>query len=177
MREGLLAEFTEPEQLIAAMRAMREHGYQQMDAYTPYPLPETEHALGIRRSRLPVLVFVLALSAAAGAYTLQWYLNAYLYPIDVGGRPPHMPLPYMIITFEMGILFAALTSFFGVLAYAGATRLWDPVFEVEGFERATIDRFFLEIDRRDPLFDAGDTAETLQELGPVRVVHFGRSKP
>lgn len=177
MREGLLAEFTAPEELVAAMDAMRERGYRHVDAYTPYPLPEAEHALGIPRSRLPVLVFALGISAAAGAYALQWYLNAYLYPMDVGGRPPHMPLPYMIITFEMGILFAALTAFFGVLACAGATRLWDPVFEVPGFERATIDRFFLEIDRRDPLYDDRGTSEHLQELGALRVVHFGRSKP
>jgi hypothetical protein len=177
MREGLLAEFTEPGQLVAAMHAMREHGYQHLDAYTPYPLPETELAAGLRRSRLPVLVFVIAISAAAGAYSLQWYLNAYLYPIDVGGRPPHMPLPYLIITFEMGILFAALTAFFGVLAYARATRLWDPVFEVVGFERASIDRFFLEVDRRDPLFDDSGTTAHLQELGALRVIHFGRSEP
>lgn len=177
MREGLLAEFTEPEQLVAAVHAMREHGYQHLDAYTPYPLPETEHALGLRRSRLPVLVFFMAMAAAAGAYALQWYLNGYLYPIDAGGRPPHMPLAYMIITFEMGILFAGLTAFFGVLVYARATQLWDPVFEVAGFERATIDRFFLEVDRRDPLFDDSDTTEHLQELAPLRVVHFGRREP
>lgn len=177
MREGLLAEFTGPEQLVAALRAMRERGYQRLDAYTPYPLPETEHALGVRRSRLPVLVFVMAMGAAGGAYALQWFLNGYLYPIDVGGRPPHMPLAYMIITFEMGILFAGLTAFFGVLAFARATQLWDPVFEVAGFERASIDRFFLEVDRRDPLFDDSATTEHLQELGPVRVVHFGRRAP
>lgn len=173
-RAGLLAEFTGPGALVAAAHGMHARGYRQLDAYTPYPVAEAEEALALRRSRLPVLVFVMGMAGAAGAYFLQWYLNAYLYPLDVGGRPPHMPLPFLIITFEMGILVAAFTGFFGVLVRAGATRLWDPVFEVEGFERASIDRFFLEVDTRDPLFDERGTARELEELGALRVTRFGR---
>jgi hypothetical protein len=174
MREGLVAELAGPEQLVAAIRALHERGHRHLDAYTPYPLPEAEEALALGRSRLPMLVCVIGLAAAAGAYGLQWYLNAYLYPLDVGGRPPHMPLPFIPITFEMGVLFAALTAFFGVLAYAGATRLWDPVFEVKNFDRATIDRFFLEIGSRDPLFDERTLTEELQALGALHVARFGR---
>lgn len=173
-RAGLLAEFTEPGAMVTAARRMHERGYRQLDAYTPYPLAEAEEALALRRSRLPVLVFVMGMAGAAGAYFLQWFLDGYLYPLDVGNRPPHMPLAFMIITFEMGILVAAFTGFFGVLVRAGATRLWDPVFEVEGFERASIDRFFLEVDTRDPLFDERGTAQQLEELGALRVAAFGR---
>lgn len=176
MREGLLAEFARPEQLVAALRALRERGYRRLDAYTPYPLSDAELAVTPGRSRLPVLVFLAGMAAAAGAYSLQWFLNAYLYPLDAGGRPPHMPVAYMIITFEMGVLFAGFTAFLGVLAAAGATRLWDPVFEVEGFERASIDRFFLEVERGDAHFDEHDTAAALHELGALRVTHFGRSE-
>jgi hypothetical protein len=177
MREGLLAELTSPEQLVAALRALRERGYRRLDAYTPYPLSEAELAVEPRRSRLPVLVFLGGMAAAAGAYSLQWFLNAYLYPLDVGGRPPHMPLAYMIITFEMGILFAGFTAFLGALAAAGATRLWDPVFEVEGFERAAIDRFFLEVEHTDVHFDESRTTAELMELGALRVTRFGRREP
>lgn len=180
MREGLLAEFARPEQLVAALRAVRERGYRRIDAYTPYPVSEAELAVVPGRSRLPVIVFVVGMAAAAGAYGLQWFLDAYLYPLDVGGRPPHMPLAFLIITFEMGVLFAGFAAFFGVLATAGATRLWDPVFEVEGFERASIDRFFLEIERGDPRFDEDhvtELTERLEELGALRVVRFGRRNP
>ena len=177
MREGLLAEFARPEQLVAALRAVHERGYRRIDAYTPYPLSDAELAVTPSRSRLPVLVFLAGMAAAAGAYSLQWFLNAYLYPLDVGGRPPHMPLAYMIITFEMGILFAGFTAFLGVLVAAGATRLWDPVFEVEGFERASIDRFFLEVERTDARFDEQTTTAELLELGALRVARFGRREP
>jgi hypothetical protein len=174
MREGLIAEFESASALIAASREMVARGYRRMDSYAPYPLPEAERALGMRRSRLPLAVFAVGISAAAGAFGLQWLLNGYLYPLDVGSRPPFMPLPAVIITFEMGVLFAGFTAFLGVLALARATRLWDPVFEVAGFERASIDRFFLAVDARDTLFDEGETGRRLTELGAVRVSRLGR---
>lgn len=174
MREGLLAEFTRPEQLVTALRAMRERGYHRIDAYTPYPVSDAEEAVRPGRSRLPMIVFMAGMAAAAGAYWLQWFLDGYLYPLDVGNRPPHMPLAYLIITFEMGVLFAGIAAVVAMLAFAGATRLWDPVFEVEGFERASIDRFFLELDRSDPRFDERQATAELHELGALRVSHFGR---
>jgi hypothetical protein len=177
MREGLLAEFTRPEQLVSALHAMRERGYRHMDAYTPYPVSEAEQAVQPGRSRLPVVVFLAGMAAAAGAYWLQWFLNGYLYPLDVGNRPPHMPLAYLIITFEMGVLFAGFAAVVSMLALAGATRLWDPVFEVDGFERASIDRFFLELDRSDPRFDERQAMAELHELGALRVSPFGRRAP
>lgn len=176
MRSGLLAEFTGSEELVSALRAMHASGYRRMNAYSPFPLPEAEPAMGMRRSRLPLVICFVGLTAAAGAYGLQYLVTAYLYPLDVGGRPPHMPLPYVIITFEMGVLFAGLTAFFGVLVLARATRLWDPVFEVDGFERASIDRFFLEVDARDTLFDIDATARRLTTLGAVQVTPFGGRK-
>jgi hypothetical protein len=174
MREGLLAEFTEPEALVAAIRAMRDKGYHQLDAYTPYPVEQAEEALRVRRTRLPIFIFVVGISAAGGAYFLQWFLTAYLYPLNVGGRPPHMPLAYVLITFEMGVLFAAFAAFFGLLFRARLVRLWHPVFEVEGFERASIDRFWLAVGADDSLFDGDKTVRELDELGALRVVPFGR---
>lgn len=177
MREGILAEFTRPEQLVAALHAVRARGYRRLDAYTPYPVSEVELLVVRGRSRLPVLVFLVGMAAAAGAYWLQWFLDAYLYPLDVGGRPPHLPLAFLIITFEMGVLFGSFAAFLGALWLAGGGRLWDPVFDVEGFERASIDRFFLELDRRDPLYDEREAMAQLDELGALRVVRFGRREP
>ncbi|ACY15240.1 DUF3341 domain-containing protein [Haliangium ochraceum] len=173
MREGLLAEFATAEALLDALRAVHGRGYRRIDAYAPFPLPAAEPLLVPHRSRLPLIIGAVGLAAAAGAYGLQWLLSVYLYPIDVGARPLHMPLPFLLISFEMGVLFAALSAFFGVLVVAGATRLWHPVFEVEGFERASIDRFFLEIDAGDPLFDERDTAAQLADTGALRVVRVG----
>lgn len=177
MRRGFVAEFTEPAQLVQAIRAMRGKGYCRLDAYTPYPSSEVEEALALQRPRLPWAIFFIGIGGAGFAYFLQWYLVAYLYPLNVGGRPPHFPMAFVPITFEMGVLAAAFTAFIGVLVRARVLRLWDPVFEVDGFERATIDRFWLEVEAGDPRFREQDTPRELEELGALRVARFGREEP
>ena len=147
--------------LAGAIRLVRERGATYVEAYTPYPVPEVEEALGallpfdrsvrLGPSRLSAAVLVVGLAAAAGTYGLQWLLDAYLYPVDVGGRPPHFPLAFVPITFEMGVLFASLTAFVGVLAGGRLLRLWDPSREVHGIESATGTGFWLEVDGVDEL--------------------------
>lgn len=169
-RDGILAEFDTVEGLVAAIEGMRGHGYRRLDAFTPFPIHEVEHALHLRRSRLPYVIFCVGALAAAGAYFLQWYLNAYLYPLNVGGRPPHFPLAYLIITFEMGVLFAGFTAFFGVLGLGRLFKLWDPVFEIDGFEGVTDDRYWLQVSARDPHFVERTTSGHLSALRPLRVL-------
>jgi len=139
-------ELPDATRLARAIRLVRERGATYVEAYTPYPVPEVEEALGARPSRLSVAVLVIGLGAAATTYGLQWLLNAYLYPIDVGGRPAHFPLSYVPITFEMGVLFASLTAFVSVLVGGRLVRLWDPSRDVGGIESATGTGFWLEVD-------------------------------
>lgn len=170
MANPVFAEYADPDALIRAIRTLREQGYSRLDAHTPYPIEDVRRALGKRRSRLPVMIFVVGMLAAGGAYALQWYLVAYLYPLDVGGRPPHMPLAFVIITFEMGILFSAFAAFFGVLYKARLLRLWDPVFELEGFGDTSIDRHWVRVSESDPEFSTDGTTELLASTGALRVL-------
>ena len=76
--------------------------------------------------------------------------DAFLYPLNVGGRPPHFPLAFVIITFEMGVLFASFGAFFGTLGLGRLVRLTDEVQATPGFESATQDRFWVEVSLADP---------------------------
>jgi hypothetical protein len=118
---------------------------------------------------LPWVIFVAWLIGAAGAYGLQWLLNAYLYPLNVGSRPPHHPLAFVPITFEMGILLAGFTALTGVLIVGGLVRLWQPIFDTPGFASATRDGFWLELSERDPHFDPARTRSELEATRPRRI--------
>lgn len=169
-KSALLIEFDGPEPLARAARQLRERGHTDLDAYVPYSTEAVREALGVRRSRLPVAVFCAALFGAGAAYWLEWYTTAYLYPLDVGGRPPHMPLAFVPISFEMGVLAAAATAFFGVLVLAKLVKLWDPVFEAPGFDTAMVDRFWLRVDGPRGTLDEAAIRAELEPLGPLRHV-------
>jgi hypothetical protein len=164
-----LAEFETADQMIAAVKKLRGQGYQTLDMYTPYPIHGSDEMLGLKRSPVSKIVFAAGMAGAGGAYALQWLLNAFLYPLNVGGRPPHSGPAFIIVTFEMGVLFAAVTAFSVVFALGGLPALWHPVFEIDGFERASIDRFWISVDTNDEKYSA-ETKSHLEATNPLRTV-------
>lgn len=169
LHAGVFAEFRTAEEMLEAVARLRESGYHQLETYSPYAVPGAEERLGLPRSRLPWLIFAGGIVGALLAYGIQWYANARDYPQNAGGRPPHAVPAFIFIAFEGTVLLAALTAFFGVLAALRLPRPWHPVFEIEGFERASIDRFWVGIDAADPRFDPVDSARRLEALGALRV--------
>jgi hypothetical protein len=168
MADRILAEYEHEDAMGEAIRRLRDKGYRRLDGYLPFPVRELEEALA-PPSRLPYLIFFFGMLAAGTAYALQWLLVGYLYPLVVGGRPPSFPLVFVIITFEMGVLFASLTAFIGVLWRGRLVRLTDDVQGTPGFDSATRDRFWLEISAADPVFDPERTRADLAETGALRI--------
>lgn len=173
MNRGLLAEFSSAGALVEGVRSLRRSGYREIDAFSPYPLEEVEAALGLGRSRIPMAVLIAGIAGGVLAYFIQWWTNAVDYPLNVGGFPPHSPPTSIPITFETTVLFASFAAFLGVFAASRLPRLWDPVFEIEGFERAMVDRFFVAIDAADESFDAERSTAHLLALDPLRVIALG----
>ncbi len=171
MPERIFAEFAEPERLAAATRELTRRGFTELEAHTPYSTRAVRDALGRPRSRLAYAIGAGGFLGAGLAYLLQVWIAAEDYPLNVGGRPPHMPLAFVPIAFEMGVLSAAFTAFFGVLLLGRLVKLHDPVFDVVGFESVSVDGFWLAMSR--PATGAMSEAElesTLRELGAQRVV-------
>jgi hypothetical protein len=164
---GLLAEFTEHEQLLEAARRAYAAGYHRMDAFSPFPVEELAEALGHDYSPVPLFTLLGGMAGGLGGYFMEWYSMARLYPLNVGGRPHNSWPNFIPITFELTILIAALSAFVSVLILARLPQPHHPVFNVPEFQRASIDRFFLCIEVEDPLFERDGTARFLQSLKPV----------
>jgi Protein of unknown function (DUF3341) len=166
---GLLAEFESPTELTLAARRAYEDGYRRMDAYSPFPIEEVSEAIGYGHSRVPLVVLVGGLLGGIGAYLMQYWISALNYPINVGGRPLNSWPAFIVVTFELTILGAALFAIFGMLALNGLPMPYHPVFNVERFAFASKDRFFLCIEATDPRFDRRATEQFLLSLGPKQV--------
>lgn len=166
---GLMAEFSDHEQLVEAAKLARERGYRCMDAYTPFPVENLPEALGHNRTPVPLIVLLGGIAGATGGYFMEWYSMAVDYPLNIGGRPLNSWPAYIPITFELMVLCAAISAIIGMLVLNRLPRLHHPIFNVPGFERASTDRFFLCIEARDPKFDANGTRTFLEGLGPAKV--------
>ena len=166
---GLMAEFDSPVALVHAAEKARLAGYRQMDAYTPIPIEELEDALGLRRTGLPILVFLGGLVGGLAGFGLQYWTQAIAYPMNVGARPYNSWPQFIPVTFETTVLGAALTAFIGMWALNRLPQPYHPVFNVPEFVRASTDRFFLCIEATDPRFDLSGTRQFLKDLKPVGV--------
>lgn len=166
---GLMAEFDEPRKLIAAARRAREAGYQKMDAYTPFPVEGLAAALGFRHTRVPLLVLIGGIVGCVGGFFMQYYIAVIDYPLNIGGRPLNSWPSFVVVTFEMTVLAAALSAVLGMLALNGLPMPHHPVFNVPRFALASKDRFFLLIESGDPKFDLQRTRDFLKSLGSREV--------
>ncbi len=173
MKRGIVAEYADQDALLVAIRVVRSRGFSDLEAFTPYPVHGIDDALGARRSPLAMAAGIGALAGAVGAYFLQWLLVAYLYPVDLGTRPPQMPLPFTIITIEMGFLFGGLTVTAAFFIASRLFKLWDPIFEVPGIESATRAGFWLAVGWDDPKWNRDELEHVLRGTAPVRVEPFG----
>ena len=167
---GIMAEFREPEQLLAAARAAYEAGYREMDAYSPYAIEGMAEAIGFHQTRVPIMVLGGGICGGLVAYAMQWFSAVISYPLNVGGRPLHSWPAFVPVTFELTVLFAALAGVIGMLALNGLPRPYHPVFNAPDFKLASQTRFFLCIEATDPLFRAAEVHKFLLSLGPDQVL-------
>jgi len=166
---GLMAEFEDPNTLVAAAAQARDAGYRRMDAYSPFPIEELHDALGEHHSTLPLIVLIGGIVGCIGGYLLQYWAASMAYPLNIGGKPLNAWPMFIPVTFECTILGAALSAVLGMLALNGLPMPYHPVFNIPRFALATRNKFFLCIEARDPQFDLEKTRGFLETLGPREV--------
>ena len=166
---GLIAEFSDRDELLAAAQRAHDAGYRRMDAYTPFPIEGLAEALGHRNTAVPLIVLCGGVAGALGGYFMEWYSMAVDYPLNIAGRPFNSWPAYIPITFELMVLCASLSAVIGMLALNKLPEPHHPVFNAPYFDRASTDKFFLCIEARDPKFDLAATRNFLESLKPESV--------
>ena len=166
---GLLAEFDDVNDAIVAAKSAYAAGYRKLDAYAPFPVEELSEAVGFQKNGVALVCLCGGLLGCTGAFILQWWINTISYPINIGGRPLNSWPSFIIVTFEMTILFSGLSAVFGMLALNGLPMPYHPVFNVPRFDLASKDRFFLIVFSSDKNYDAVRTRQFLEGLNPISV--------
>lgn len=168
--DRVAAVFDSADALVRAVHRLRETGFVAIETYSPYPLPELDAPLRLHRSRIPLAAFMGGGAGATAAYFIQWWANAVSYPLNAGGRPAHAAPAFVFTTFETLVVFAAVAAFLAFLLVLRLPRLWLPVFELPGFERASSDRFWLVVEPAGGMADAPGAIRLLEAAGALEII-------
>ena len=163
---GIMAEFDSPTALVEAARKTHQAGYNRVDAYSPFPIEGLAEEIGFHHDEVPLVVLIGGIVGGLTGYLMQYWMSVVSYPINVGGKPAHSWPAFIVITFEMTILFAGISAVFGMLALNGLPMPYHPVFNVPRFALASKDRFFLIVFSTDPNYDPAGTRSFLEGLEP-----------
>ncbi|QDU76724.1 hypothetical protein Pan97_37790 [Bremerella volcania] len=161
---GLMAQFDDPDSLLAACEKVRKAGYTKTDAYTPFPLHGIDEALGIKPTILPWIVLMLGIMGGFAGLGLQYITNADWYPFIISAKPVWSLPANIPVIFELVILHAAFAVFIGMLFLNKLPTFSNPLFRVPEFARATDDKFFLTIDVNDEKYKPNKTRDLLDGL-------------
>jgi hypothetical protein len=171
---GIMAEFTTPADVYHAAEQVRDAGYRQWDVHTPFPIHGMEEAMGMSRTKLPILVGCGAITGVSLAYLMQWWMSSVDYQLVTQGKPFGSLVSggwqvFVPITFELGVLFSAFAALIGMLALNGLPRWHHPLFNKERFLSSSDDRFFVAIEAIDDKFDPEKTRKLLEDAGAVSI--------
>ena len=166
---GLVAEFADAEALVEAATRVRDAGFRRTDAYSPFPVHGLPEALGLRKTRVPLIVLCGGITGLLTGIALQEWVHLIAYPTNIAGKPLNSWPQYIPVTFELTILFAALSAVIGMIVLNKLPMPYHPAFNVQRFEHASRDKFFLLVESEDPKFDRQGTLDFLKGLNASEV--------
>lgn len=158
---GVVGFYLDEHALMEACRKTRMAGYTQFDAITPYPVHGIEEAIGIRRSFIPWVTFIMGSIGCAFGLWLQYWTSAVSWAINVGGKPFFSWPAFIPITFELTILLGALSSVAALFAACGLPKVDPPILD----PALTCHKFAIFIPEGDTGFERARAEQHLKSVG------------
>lgn len=134
---GVLGIFARLEPLLEACKRLRREGVQKFQVITPIPVEEVQEILEKPRSSVRLFALIGGMLGMASGFALTIWTS-----LDIGlisGGKPIISLPaYVVIAFEMTILFGALGTVLGLFWNIRLPRFtldpfYDPKFSEDHF--------------------------------------------
>ena len=104
----VLGIYDDEDVLLEAVTKVRESGVKIHEVYSPFPVHGLEHALGYKRTRLPIAAFLFGLLGTSLAVTMQTWMLGVVGPMIICGKNFISLPPFIPVTFELTVLLSAL---------------------------------------------------------------------
>lgn len=155
--------FATPHAALAAAGRLKSADFEVPEIMSPIPIEGVEEVLGEKKSVIKRFAFFGALFGGIAGFVLAAG-TAVLYVHPVGGRPIITIPPFLIITYELTILFGILATVFGFFISARFPAFSNRVYVPE----AAVDKFVVAVTCQDTEhFNRADSI--LREAGAEEV--------
>ena len=136
---SVLGVFAHVDTTLDAIRKLRDKGFSELTVYTPVPVEEIEEEIEKVRPLSKVRFFTLIgglTGTATGFFLTIW--TSIQWELVTGGKAPVSFPPFVIIAFELTILFGGLSTLVALLVLGRLPKLkpsaaYDPRFTVDRF--------------------------------------------
>lgn len=158
--------FEREEDILGVTREVRRRGLTIYDVFTPYAVHGLDQAMGLRRSRIPIVCLILGLTGAVAKLWFQIWTSAQSWPVNVGGKPLESVPAFVPVTFEITVLFAGVGT---VLFFFLRSKLFPGKKTRIVFNGITDNRFALVLEESNAAFDVAAVTELCQSFHAVHV--------
>ena len=137
--DTVLGVFAHVDTTVRALEELKAKGYHDLTVYTPVPLHEIEEIVERDRpvSRVRLFTLIGGLTGTTSGFLLTIW-SAMQWNLITGGKPIASIPPFVIIAFELTILFGGLATVIGMVLLGRLPRLrrssaFDPRFTNDRF--------------------------------------------
>jgi molybdopterin-containing oxidoreductase family membrane subunit len=134
----LVSVFDRPGDVVTVLTKLKKRGFDDIETYTPAPFPEIDDALDAKPSLVRVFTLIGCLTGVVTGFAMEIWMSLD-WPIKIAGKA-FVSLPaYVVIGFELTILFGGLLTFVGMLLTGGLypkftlDKHYSPRFSAEEF--------------------------------------------
>ena len=114
---AVTAVFDDIHAVVGAVRSIREEDCKEVQVFGPIMETELEEAIGKPPSPVRRYALIGGLAGCISGFAITIW-SSYYYPLVVGGKPLASIPAYVIIGFEMTILFAGISALIGMLIHS-----------------------------------------------------------
>ena len=163
MANHLIGLFHNPDAALSAAGKLISAGFDTPEIQSPVPIHGVEEVLGKKKSVIKRFTLLGGMTGAMSGFLLAAG-TAVLFPHPTGGRPIITFPPFLIITYEMTILFGILATVLGFLISARLPAIRERIYVPE----AAVDRFAVTVTCMDAS-NCGRAGQILRESGAAEV--------
>jgi len=136
----LIGLFHDPDSALAAAGKLKGAGFETPEIQSPIPIHGVEEVLGKKKSVIKRFTLIGAITGGTTGFLLA-SITAVLFPHPTGGRPIITFPPYLIITYELTILFGILATVLGFLISARLPAIKERLYVPE----SAVDKFVVTV--------------------------------